>query len=90
MWKRLYEILNVWYEALADEARTSTYLHADETGWQVNGITNWSSLNCLLLTRIAAGFKRGFEIFNILSLHFMTMLAWSQIITRRSAKSVLQ
>lgn len=41
MWKRLYEILNVWYEALADEARESTYLHADETGWRVNGITNW-------------------------------------------------
>jgi transposase-like protein len=41
MWKRLCEILTVWYEKLADEARSSTHLHADETGWRVNGITNW-------------------------------------------------
>jgi IS1 family transposase len=41
MWKRLCEILGVWYEALAEEARASAHLHADETGWRVNGVTNW-------------------------------------------------
>jgi transposase len=40
-WQRLADILTPWYEQLAAEARTSTYLHADETGWRVQGQTCW-------------------------------------------------
>jgi transposase len=41
MWKRLSTIFFIWYEQIAHEARTSAYLHADETGWRVNGKTHW-------------------------------------------------
>lgn len=41
MWHRLAEILTGWYEAIAEEARASSALHADETGWRVCGQTNW-------------------------------------------------
>jgi len=40
-WQRLAEILVAWYEQIGAEAKTSTYLHADETGWRVNGQTQW-------------------------------------------------
>jgi len=40
-WQRLAEILTPWYEQLAQEARDSAYLHADETGWRVQGQTCW-------------------------------------------------
>ena len=40
-WQRLAEILTPWYEHLAEEARRSAYLHADETGWRVQGQTCW-------------------------------------------------
>lgn len=40
-WQRLAEILTPWYEQLAEEARRSAYLHADETGWRVRGQTCW-------------------------------------------------
>jgi transposase len=40
-WQRLGEILTPWYEQLAQEARRSAYLHADETGWRVEGQTGW-------------------------------------------------
>jgi transposase len=40
-WQRLAEILTPWYEQLAAEARKSAYLHADETGWRVQGQTCW-------------------------------------------------
>jgi len=40
-WQRLAEILTPWYEQLAEEARKSAYLHADETGWRVQGRTCW-------------------------------------------------
>lgn len=40
-WHRLAEILTPWYEQLAQEARKSAYLHADETGWRVQGQTGW-------------------------------------------------
>jgi len=40
-WQRLAEILTPWYEQLADEARQAAYLHADETGWRVQGRTRW-------------------------------------------------
>jgi len=41
MWNRLHEILYVWYEQIAEEARKAGVLHADETGWRVSGITHW-------------------------------------------------
>ena len=40
-WQRLAEVLGPWYEQLAQEARGSAVLHADETGWRMNGVTWW-------------------------------------------------
>jgi transposase len=40
-WQKLAEILERWYEQIAEEARQSAVLHADETGWRVNGQTWW-------------------------------------------------
>lgn len=40
-WQRLAEMLAPWYEQLAQQARKSAYLHADETGWRVAGQTCW-------------------------------------------------
>jgi transposase len=41
MWHRLAAILEEWYGQIALEARSSAVLHIDETGWRVNGKTNW-------------------------------------------------
>jgi len=41
MWARLALILVPWYEEIARQARASAKLHADETGWRVNGQTWW-------------------------------------------------
>ncbi len=41
MWYRLQAILFAWYEQIQQEALDSSVLHADETGWRVNGKTNW-------------------------------------------------
>jgi transposase len=41
MWYRLAEILQPWYAQLQQEALTSGVLHADESGWRVNGKTHW-------------------------------------------------
>ena len=41
MWQRVARIFEPWYEQIAGEARDSAVLHADETGWRVNGITYW-------------------------------------------------
>jgi len=41
MWKRLAVLLLAWYEQLQAEALDSAVLHADETGWRVNGETHW-------------------------------------------------
>jgi transposase len=40
-WYRLQEILYPWYEHLQAEALESAVLHADETGWRVNGRGHW-------------------------------------------------
>ncbi|GAG36269.1 unnamed protein product, partial [marine sediment metagenome] len=40
-WQRLADILTPWYEQIAEQARKSAYLHADETGWRVQGQTCW-------------------------------------------------
>ncbi|MBU0755062.1 MAG: transposase [Planctomycetes bacterium] len=41
MWYRVQEILYTWYEQIGEEARKSAFLHADESGWRVNGKTHW-------------------------------------------------
>ena len=41
MWYRIQEILFKWYEQIGEEAKKSAYLHADESGWRVNGKTHW-------------------------------------------------
>lgn len=40
-WRRLADALLPWYEQVAQEARDSAVLHADETGWRVDGQTHW-------------------------------------------------
>ena len=41
MWYRLQEVLYPWYEQIQRDALNSAVLHADETGWRVNGKTHW-------------------------------------------------
>lgn len=41
MWRRLSEIMEAWYEDIHAQALDSAVLHADETGWRVNGKTHW-------------------------------------------------
>jgi len=40
-WQRLAETLFPWYEQIGREARAGAVLHADETGWRVDGQTWW-------------------------------------------------
>jgi transposase len=40
-WHRLAEVLTAWYGQIGAEAKRSAHLHADETGWRVNGQTHW-------------------------------------------------
>jgi hypothetical protein len=40
-WQRLATVLDPWYVQLAEDARFSAVLHADETGWRMNGRTWW-------------------------------------------------
>jgi transposase len=49
-WRRLAEVLNAWYEQIGAQAKKSAHLHADETGWRVNGSTYW--LWCFANTRV--------------------------------------
>ena len=57
MWHRLAKILDEWYEQIAQEARSEAVLHADETGWRVNGRTHWlwcftsKDLTCYFINR---------------------------------------
>jgi transposase len=41
IWRRLAEVLEPWYEQIAEAALRSAVLHGDETGWRVNGQTWW-------------------------------------------------
>jgi transposase len=41
MWYRLQAVLFPWYEEIQRQALQSAVLHADETGWRVNGKTHW-------------------------------------------------
>jgi hypothetical protein len=40
-WQRLANLLKPEYEKIAQKARNSAVLNADETGWRINGITHW-------------------------------------------------
>ena len=40
-WRRLAEVLKAWYQQIGEDAKASAHLHADETGWRVNGRTHW-------------------------------------------------
>lgn len=41
LWRRTAQALLPWYEQIGKEAKNSATLHADETGWRVNGETHW-------------------------------------------------
>jgi transposase len=41
MWRRLREVLMAWYLEIQAQALDSAVLHADETGWRVDGKTYW-------------------------------------------------
>ncbi len=41
MWHRLADVLWDWYEQIRAEALTAGVLHGDESGWRVNGKTDW-------------------------------------------------
>jgi transposase len=40
-WQRLANLLKPEYESIGKKAKESAVLHADETGWRLNGITHW-------------------------------------------------
>jgi transposase len=59
-WRRLSEILLAWYEQIAEEAKNSAYLHADETGWRINGQGCWlwcfaNDRNCYYMIEYCRG-----------------------------------
>ena len=41
MWYRLKTLFEAWYRRIQREALQAAVLHADETGWRVNGQTHW-------------------------------------------------
>jgi transposase len=41
MWQRLRDLLFAWYLEIQERALNAAVLHADETGWRVNGQTHW-------------------------------------------------
>lgn len=41
MWQRLARVMAAWHEEIQRQALASAVLHADETGWRVNGKTHW-------------------------------------------------
>jgi hypothetical protein len=40
-WSRLAAVLAPWYDEIGREVKRSGVLHSDETGWRVNGQTQW-------------------------------------------------
>jgi len=40
-WRRLAGALAPWYDQIGRQVKRSGVLHADETGWRVNGRTDW-------------------------------------------------
>lgn len=41
LWRRAGAVFLPWYEEIGGQAKASATLHADETGWRVNGDTHW-------------------------------------------------
>jgi len=41
LWHRLAAVLGVWYDEIGGMVQSEDVLHADETGWRVNGKTHW-------------------------------------------------
>src|SRR5258708_19491898 len=41
LWRRAAQALLPWYEQIGRDTRASATLHADETGWRVDGDTHW-------------------------------------------------
>jgi len=41
IWHRLADILQAWYDEIAEDIQNAGVLHGDETGWRVNGKTHW-------------------------------------------------
>jgi len=41
MWHRLSDIFFAWYDEIIENIQKAGVLHADETGWRVNGKTHW-------------------------------------------------
>jgi transposase len=59
-WQRTAGILMPWYRQLAQQAKASAVLHADETGWRVNGVTFWlwcfaNKFNCFYMIDASRG-----------------------------------
>jgi len=50
MWQRLQAILFAWYLEIQTQALDSAVLHADESGWRVDGKTHW--LWCFTTTEL--------------------------------------
>ena len=40
-WERLAQVLLPWYEHIGEQLKQAGVLHADETGWRVEGVTHW-------------------------------------------------
>jgi transposase len=40
-WRRLANVLVPWYDQIGHQVKRSGVLHGDETGWRVNGQTQW-------------------------------------------------
>ncbi len=59
-WRRLSELLLAWYEQIAEAAKNSAHLHADETGWRINGQGCWlwcftNDRNCYYMIEYCRG-----------------------------------
>ena len=56
-WQRTAGIFEPWHDQIADAVRRGGTLHADETGWRVNGKTHWlwcfttPSATCYMIDR---------------------------------------
>lgn len=40
-WQRLGTVLSAWHEQIGEQVKSSGVLHADETGWRVDGTSHW-------------------------------------------------
>ncbi len=40
-WKKLADLLTPYYDTIEQNVKTSAVLHADETGWRINGSSHW-------------------------------------------------